>query len=59
MKRCKNCFAFKPQESFNKRKGTPDGLQYVCKGCSKELVYSYRQEKIHKRWDEIFSKATK
>jgi RNase P subunit RPR2 len=46
LKICKNCFAMKPLNDFHANKAKPDGLQYVCKKCNKEKVYSYRYAKF-------------
>lgn len=35
-KRCPKCGRLLPKEAFNKRKASPDGLQYNCKYCHKE-----------------------
>ena len=35
---CSGCGEDKPLEQFNKRNGTPDGLQYRCKSCMIEAM---------------------
>lgn len=35
VKTCTTCRVEKPPSEFHKRKGSPDGLQYTCKTCSK------------------------
>ena len=38
--------------NFYKKK---NGYQYNCKACTKEIVYSWREEKIQKRWYKMLS----
>jgi hypothetical protein len=45
-----------PYSDFYKKK---DGLQYSCKNCTKEKVYSWRKEQVSKRWDVLYLKDKK
>jgi hypothetical protein len=36
MKQCPKCTAIKPVSEFNKNKAKPDGLQRICRVCSRE-----------------------
>jgi hypothetical protein len=56
MRKCNNCFKILPLTEFYKKL---DGHQYACKMCAKELVYGYRQRKIDKKWDELYTKDKK
>ena len=44
-KKCKRCGKELPLSSFNKRRDSRDGLQYMCKECSCAYVKERREEK--------------
>lgn len=44
MKLCTTCKQTKPLAQFSKKKGTKDGLQYVCKECSKKHTKKWMAE---------------
>ena len=47
MKQCTKCKVEKEVTDFYKRKGSPDGLQFICKQCSKDPV----GDKL--RWEKV------
>lgn len=59
MRTCNNCFVRKPFTDFHVNKANKDGIQYNCKPCASELVKSYRQNKIQKKWDKLYSEENK
>lgn len=57
MKQCRACLEFKEKSEFNKHYGKPDGLQYLCKICTRkaskihydENKIRYKQRSSHRR----------
>lgn len=49
MKECNKCGQSKPYSAFNKRATTIDGLQYICRECSKAAYKRYAAENPEKR----------
>ena len=45
VKECNRCHRTLPVTEFYKKKGTSDGLQYVCKACTSELNKAARRNK--------------
>ena len=45
VKECKHCHRTLPVTEFYKKSGTPDGLQYYCKQCQKEINRNLKRKK--------------
>ena len=44
-KECKHCHRTLPVTDFYKKSNSPDGLQYVCKQCQKEINRNLQRKK--------------
>jgi DNA-directed RNA polymerase subunit RPC12/RpoP len=49
MKTCSKCKKELPLDSFYKRKGTKDGLQYECKKCRASVNATYDRAAYHRK----------
>lgn len=49
MKICKSCKIEKSLDQFYKKKGSKDGLFYVCKACEKQRLISWRRDNPERR----------
>lgn len=58
---CSKCGEEKPISEFGKRNKSPDGLQYQCKECRKEIHREYMREyrKKNKEYESVSRKTRK
>jgi len=56
MKRCTTCDSWKPEQAFNKKKSSKDGLQTKCRECSKRLAKAHYRLNEASEKDRIYSR---
>ena len=53
MKKCYTCQTFKNEVDFNKNKSKADGLNNICKHCSRERSKKYYSENHEKHVNQV------